>query len=190
MKKVILTLVVLVIVAVGVFGYTIVFDMFNGKENDNTAENQNLRTDNNNNAEEENNNNADDKKEGKNPFDDDIEIDELTDDDFQDYIHEMSHQKVEADAKWGYYEITSDRTEWLLKGLDEASDLDHKQTYQDILEKWEDDDFSSVDEDHNAVWELQNGNMGEATGILSEEEEKEYMEDTEEGEAAGEEKEE
>src|SRR5699024_1125480 len=75
-------------------------------------------------------------EEGKNPFGEAIAAGELTDSDFQEYIHRMSHQKVKAAEKWGtFYEINPTRIGWLLVGLDKASDLEHKQTYATILKK-------------------------------------------------------
>jgi len=112
---------------------------------------------------------------GKNPFGKDTPADELTDYHYKEYIHGMSHQKVEASKKWGFYEIHPERITWLLEGLDQA-DVEHKQVYKDILVKWNEEDFSTIDEDHNAIWNLQNGTIGKATGILSPTEEKEYIE--------------
>lgn len=109
-----------------------------------------------------------------NPFGDPMELAELTDGAYQNYIHKMSHQKVVANVKWGFYEITNERINWLLEGLSVA-ELEHKQTYQDILVRWASGDFSQVDKDHNTVWQLQGGTIGEATGILSPEEEQAYI---------------
>lgn len=114
------------------------------------------------------------KAKGLNPFGEDKEQSDLTDYDYQEYIHGMSHQKVKADEKWGFYEITEKRIDWLLEGLDKV-EVENKLTYKTILIKWADGDFSTVDEDHNRIWELQGGNVGKATGILSPEEEQKYI---------------
>ncbi|WP_431799795.1 DUF6241 domain-containing protein [Halobacillus andaensis] len=113
-----------------------------------------------------------------NPFGDTTEAADLRDAEFQEYIHKMSHQKVEADDKWGFYRITDERVNWLIAALDEAGPS-HKDTYERILVKWQKADFSTVDEDHNEMWNLQGGNVGKATGILTESEEKQYMESAE-----------
>ncbi|WP_077624617.1 DUF6241 domain-containing protein [Sediminibacillus massiliensis] len=113
-------------------------------------------------------------EEGLNPFGHDENNQELTDGDYQEYIHGMSHQKIEAKEKWGFYEIHPQRIQWLLDGLEEV-ELEHEKLYKRILEKWENGNFSSVDEDHNAIWELQGGTIGRATGVLSPEEEQEYI---------------
>lgn len=127
-----------------------------------------------------------DKKEEKeqeyvNPFNQKYKQEELTDRHYQDYLHKMSHQKVVADTKWGFYLITDDRIDWLLESLGVTYEsLDEGKIYRDILNKWKDGDFSRVDQDHNAIWKLQGGSIGEATGILNTDEEKEYVESTRE----------
>ncbi|GAB3061863.1 DUF6241 domain-containing protein [Virgibacillus ainsalahensis] len=112
---------------------------------------------------------------GLNPFGMSKQQDELTDRTYQEYIHGMSHQKIKADKKWGFYEIHPQRITWLLDGLEQAN-VEHESVYKDILKKWEAGNFTSVDEDHNSIWDLQDGTVGKATGILSAEEEQEYVE--------------
>lgn len=109
-----------------------------------------------------------------NPFGERKEISDLTDSNYQDYIHKMSHQKVIADTKWGFHEITDERIYWLLEGMAELQ-LEYADVYQRILAKWADGDFLEVDNDHNTIWKLQGGTVGEATGILSEEDEGEFI---------------
>jgi len=117
---------------------------------------------------------------GSNPFSDDISQEEMNDAYFQKYIHGMSHQKVEAPQKWSFYELTQERVEWLLVALDGSMEVKNKYEYKQILSKWYHGDFSTVDEDHNLVWEMQNGNIGKASGILSVEEEQEFIDSVEE----------
>lgn len=114
-------------------------------------------------------------KTGNNPFGDDVTQEELTDEHFQEYIHGMSHQKVRAEEKWSFYELTPERVEWLHEAL-EVADVEHKDVYQTILSKWVEGDFSTAYKDHNAIWELQGGTIGKATGLLSAEEEQAYLE--------------
>lgn len=116
------------------------------------------------------------KEEGKNPFGIKQKKENLTDEHYRDYIHGMSHQKVKADRKWGFYEIVPERIEWLLDGLDEADNLQNEKEYREILKKWNDGDFSEAHIDHNVIWKMQNGTVGRATGLLSPEEEEKYME--------------
>jgi hypothetical protein len=92
----------------------------------------------------------------------------------QQYIHAMSHQKVQADKKWSYYEMTEERILYLLGELDKG-DYKNEQVYREILVKWQDGNFSEADHDHNEVWSLQNGSVGRAEGLLSAEEEAAYL---------------
>ncbi|ASK60990.1 hypothetical protein CFK37_01565 [Virgibacillus phasianinus] len=114
------------------------------------------------------------REKGLNPFGESTKMTELNDYIYQEYIHGMSHQKVQASKKWGFYEIHSSRIEWLLAGLAEV-DLDHEDIYRDILGKWQKGNFSNVDDDHNTIWMLQDGTVGKATGVLSTEEEQAYL---------------
>lgn len=101
----------------------------------------------------------------------------MTDEDIADAIHSMSHQKVisEDNEKWGKkIPLTFERVDRLLVVLD-AGLFEHKQTYITILERWAEGDFSQVARDHNAIWYNQGGTFGEATGIMSPEEEMDYI---------------
>ncbi|SES65996.1 hypothetical protein SAMN05216389_101289 [Oceanobacillus limi] len=113
-------------------------------------------------------------EEGLNPFGQSTAMNELTDTFYQEYLHGMSHQKVKADAKWGFYEIHPERINWLLAGLNEV-ELEHEDVYRGILEKWDKGDFTTADLDHNAIWRLQGGTIGEATGVYSPAEEQAYL---------------
>ncbi|KIL45369.1 DUF6241 domain-containing protein [Jeotgalibacillus soli] len=117
-------------------------------------------------------------KDGLNPFGHDVNMNKLADYHYQEYIHGMSHQKVAADKKWGFYEIHTVRIQWLLDGLEVENQVQivNKNQYRNILNRWIAGDFSKVDQDHNTIWEMQDGTVGEATGILSAKEEKEYIE--------------
>lgn len=117
------------------------------------------------------------------PFNQKHKQEELTDTHFRNYIHKMSHQKVIAEDKWGFYEITNERIAWLLESL-ETDDVRKRLTdgdvYLEILDRWANDDFSRVDEDHNVIWRLQGGNIGKATGIYDKEQEEAYIKSTDE----------
>lgn len=92
-------------------------------------------------------------------------------------MHKMTHQKIEASQKWGAIEMTPERVEELLNILP-GSNFEHEETLRTILEKWQDGNFSSIASDHNTLWSLQGGTVGKATGKLSEEEEKQFIEET------------
>ncbi|GAA0466357.1 DUF6241 domain-containing protein [Alkalibacillus silvisoli] len=122
-----------------------------------------------------------------NPFGDSVSQSELTYAQVRDYIHKMSHQKVEASVKRGFYLITDERIEWLIQGIERSQDElgEDAGVYLDILTRFKEGDFSRADEDHNTIWRMQNGEIGKATGVLSEEEEQAYIEaHIEEDEAA------
>ncbi|MEN8701624.1 DUF6241 domain-containing protein [Bacillus infantis] len=95
----------------------------------------------------------------------------------QQAIHDMSHQKVKAENKWGALQVTPDRISRLLSVV-EANEMSYKHSsvYLDILERWNEGDFSSAARDHNRIWKLQGGTVGEAKGLLSKEEEQKYIE--------------
>lgn len=92
----------------------------------------------------------------------------------QSEIHAMSHQKVAAEDKWGFLPMTQDRIMRLLEVV-EANEYENSQLYINILTKWSKGDFSSADRDHNAIWELQGGTIGRASGLLTPEQEKAFI---------------
>ena len=94
----------------------------------------------------------------------------------QDVIHAMSHQKVRADDKWGFLPLTQVRVQRLTEVVEmNESNYENASIYLDILSRWAENDFSRADKDHNAIWKLQNGTVGEAYGVLTYEEEKEFI---------------
>lgn len=48
----------------------------------------------------------------------------------------------------------------------------------EILNRWKKGDFSAVDRDHNIIWNIQDGSVGEAKGIMTKEQEEQFIEDT------------
>ncbi|MEH7247123.1 DUF6241 domain-containing protein [Neobacillus niacini] len=93
-------------------------------------------------------------------------------------VHNMTHQKVKADKKWGSSEITADKIQ-LLYDVIKIKDFkkgNNKQMLLDILEPWKKKDFSNAVSAHNRIWSYQKGNIGKATRLLSPQEELEYIE--------------
>lgn len=113
-------------------------------------------------------------EDGRNPFGGIITGTELTDKEYQKYIHGMAHQKVKADEKWTFFEIHPVRISWLLEHL-ETNELEHKNVYENILSRWAKGDFSNAVHDHNKIWEMQRGTVGKAKRLLSPEEESTYL---------------
>lgn len=92
-------------------------------------------------------------------------------------LHEMTHQKVKANEKWGAVAMTKENIQKMIKVVqDHKKDLDHYDVYIEMLNEWKLGDFSQADKHHNKIWRLQNGNIGKARGLLSEEQEQEYIE--------------
>ena len=85
-------------------------------------------------------------------------------------IHYMSHQKVNAREKWVHCHLLKKELNVCLL-LFKKIIISMRQTYLNILNKWKNKNFSEADEDHNAVWELLDGNTGKANGVLDNEEE-------------------
>lgn len=105
---------------------------------------------------------------------DDIMYADFNEDEVITTMHKMTHQKVVSSKKWGAVEMTSARVNQLYI-IVENSDFENKEGLLYILQKWQDKDFSLVDDDHNYLWKLHGGNVGEATGVFTEEEEKEFV---------------
>lgn len=94
-------------------------------------------------------------------------------------VHDMSHQKVHANQKWGASEITVDKVLLLIEEIKSAQF--EKESTKDMLlatlESWSMSDFSNAVKDHNLIWEYQNGNIGKATRLLTAQEELLYIEE-------------
>ncbi|MDN4492880.1 DUF6241 domain-containing protein [Ureibacillus aquaedulcis] len=95
----------------------------------------------------------------------------------QAIIHSLSHQKVRAKYKRGVYQLTQERVERLL----EVSKLNvatyqHGEVYVEILTNWSQGDFSQAHVEHNKIWGILDGEVGEAEGLLSPVEEAQYIE--------------
>ncbi|WP_197144391.1 DUF6241 domain-containing protein [Lysinibacillus sphaericus] len=95
----------------------------------------------------------------------------------QEVIQEMSHQKIIADEKESSIMITPERIETILQMVEENKDgYEHSDQYLDILNRWKQGDFKSVDKDHNVMWFTQGTKEGGiATGISTKEQEKDYI---------------
>lgn len=102
-----------------------------------------------------------------------VEVTAVHEKDFMQDIHEMSHQKIHANKKWGALQITPERIEIMLQILEET-DYEHEEFYRDALEDWAAGDFSNAVDVHNQIWRWQGGTTGIATRLATEEEEAEY----------------
>lgn len=102
------------------------------------------------------------------PFANDGEVElDMTELEVQIYIHEMTHQHVEAQPKWGEIATSPQNIENLLTIVQANQDAyEYSDYYIDVLEKWEEGDFSNAVEVHNTIWNWHGGTIGRATGLL------------------------
>ncbi|WP_338751225.1 DUF6241 domain-containing protein [Bacillus sp. FJAT-52991] len=90
-----------------------------------------------------------------------------------DVMNKMTHQFVIADDKWGAVEMTPERIDQLTE-IVSVNDYPNKERILSILEKWKKGNFETVDDDHNVIWNMQDGNIGEAKGVMSEKEQEAF----------------
>ncbi|MGE6487225.1 DUF6241 domain-containing protein [Paenisporosarcina sp. NPDC076898] len=106
---------------------------------------------------------------------------DMADSEIRTAIHAMSHQKVisDDDEKWGpkipLTQVRVDRLLEVINARQHEANFENEATYFEILNRWAEGDFSQVARDHNTIWYSQNGNIGYATGVMSPEEEMEYI---------------
>lgn len=86
----------------------------------------------------------------------------------------MTHQKIDANDKWGYILMSEENIE-TVKATINNSQFNNENILNAIIEKWENNNFSAIDKDHNIILELQNGTIGEATDILTPEQEQKLI---------------
>lgn len=87
-------------------------------------------------------------------------------------MHKMANSLIEADAIWGKAEMNRKNVDEMYVALHLQSESDEKKILQEVIEKWDKADFSSIDADHNRIWNLLDGKIGRATGINNKEVEK------------------
>ena len=105
------------------------------------------------------------------------EYETMTEGELIQEVHNMTHQKVKADKKWGSSEITADKVQKLFDVINskDFKKRSNKQMLLDILEPWLIKDFTNAVSAHNRIWTYQNGNIGKATRLLSPQEELDYI---------------
>jgi hypothetical protein len=94
-------------------------------------------------------------------------------------MHHMTHQKVKASDKWKSIQMTPTRVRLVREIIEQkGKEWKNRDELLKIAKKWEAGDFSKIDEDHNFFWNLEDGSIGKATGILSPIEEEKFVSDT------------
>ncbi|MGM0897066.1 MAG: DUF6241 domain-containing protein [Bacillota bacterium] len=96
---------------------------------------------------------------------------------FQLRMHQMTHQKVIADEKRGAVEMTPETIEKMLEIVRANQDVYERAFFYEVeLTKWKEGNFSNVVGAHNVIWKLHHGTVGEATGLMSAEQEARFVE--------------
>ena len=90
-------------------------------------------------------------------FFDEVEYDlgfgeEVTDDEIIRAIHYMSHQKIRAEHKHGHIPLTRDTVDQLYDAIYSKEDSKHEDLFKDIIDRWNEEDWSAIDHEHNIVW--------------------------------------
>ena len=87
-------------------------------------------------------------------------------DDIYDILHRMSNTKIIAadNQVWGKIEITNDYV-LSLKSFIEKFDYTDKDYLLEVLNRWENNDFSNAVEEHNYFWKKLGGTIGKAISI-------------------------
>ncbi|WP_346915214.1 DUF6241 domain-containing protein [Clostridium sp.] len=83
-----------------------------------------------------------------------------------DIMHRMANTKIIAENNKIWGELPMEKGEIQnLKGIVEKVNYEDREKLLDILTRWEAEDFSQADKDHNYVWEKLGGTIGRALGI-------------------------
>ncbi|MBD7914927.1 hypothetical protein H9660_07180 [Clostridium sp. Sa3CUN1] len=87
-------------------------------------------------------------------------------DDIYDILHRMSNTKIIAadNQVWGKIEITNDYV-LSLKSFIEKFDYTDKDYLLEVLNRWENNDFSKAVEEHNYFWKKLGGTVGKAISL-------------------------
>lgn len=95
-------------------------------------------------------------------------------DDVLSVMHMMTHQKIIANDKWGAILMTPENIVTVHEII-ELNNYPDKNVLLKITKRWKTGDFGSVDHDHNRIWRLQGGTIGKAQGIMTDEEERWFI---------------
>ena len=102
---------------------------------------------------------------------------DMTEVDLQILLHQMTHQKISAGKKKGAVEMTQENIDGLLLIVQTNKHLyEHGPFYEDALTEWQKGNFSNAVTVHNTIWDWHKGTVGRATGLMSAEEEQEFVE--------------
>jgi hypothetical protein len=83
----------------------------------------------------------------------------------------MTHQKVRAEKKWGFIQMTEVNLIAVKEVLEENPIYNENINMLDMVNTWLNNEFSNIVADHNSLWGEKEGTIGKAYGRLSQAEE-------------------
>ncbi|MDR7079776.1 hypothetical protein J2Y03_004834 [Neobacillus niacini] len=86
-------------------------------------------------------------------------------------LHNMTHQKVRSEEKWGFVHMTEVNLLAVKEVLQENPAFNQNIDMLAIVTDWLNNDFSNIVAEHNSMWKMKDGSVGKAYGILSPSEE-------------------
>ncbi|WP_179292628.1 DUF6241 domain-containing protein [Bacillus sp. 7884-1] len=91
--------------------------------------------------------------------------------DIIEILHNMTHQKVRSEEKWGFVQMTEVNLLAMKEVLQKNPGFNQNIDLLGIVTDWLNNDFSNIVAEHNEIWKMKNGTVGKAYGILSPSEE-------------------
>ena len=91
--------------------------------------------------------------------------------DILEILHNMTHQKVRSEEKWGFVQMTEVNLLAVKEVLQENPAFNQNIDMLAIVTDWLNNDFSNIVAEHNSIWKMKDGSVGKAYGILSPSEE-------------------
>lgn len=94
-----------------------------------------------------------------------------SEEDIIEILHNMTHQKVRSEEKWGFVQMTEVNLLAVEEVLKEYPAFNQNIDLLAIVTDWLNNDFSNIVAEHNLIWKMKDGSVGRAYGILSPSEE-------------------
>jgi hypothetical protein len=86
-------------------------------------------------------------------------------------LHNMTHQKVRSEEKWGFVHINEVNLFAVKEVLQANPAFNQNIDMLAMVMDWINNDFSNIVAEHNSIWKMKDGSVGKAYGILSPSEE-------------------
>lgn len=99
-----------------------------------------------------------------------VDVKEYTASYIAEYMHEMANTLIVAgDGKiWHTKSMDKKNISEVQQMLSNSEDFDEKDELLQIINAWSQGDFAHIVDDHNFVWKMLDGNVGQAVGINEE----------------------